>query len=461
MPALKPTNIAPGLTRLAVAIETLSADPANVRKHDARSIDSVAESLRRFGQQKPIVIDKSGVIIAGHAMLEAARRLGWTHIAAARSSLQGHARAAYAIADNRTAELSAWDSEALTAQLASMPAALQGACGFTPEEVMRLRDENEAPEVPAPAPLPTSATKPGDMWRLGEHRILCGDSTKTDDVGRLMGGAGRAALVSTDPPYLVNYTGVRTNGRGKDWSGQYREIEIKDAASFYTAVFAAAVSIAAPGAAFYCWHAHKRFADLVRAWHECGLLDHQQIVWVKPVPVFGSSMWHFRHEPCLVGWVKKSKPRHDGRHDHNSAWEVGASAIEAMSRDQLLAMVRAASDVWFTGWTPDAGDGAEKARPVGNEHPTQKPVEIFARPMRKHTRPGDIVYEPFSGSGSQLIAAEQLARRCRAMELEPVFVDVAVRRWQRLTGKPAMLDGTKHTWAAIAKQRGVRVPADD
>ena len=164
------------------------------------------------------------------------------------------------------------------------------------------------------------------------------------------------------------------------------------------------LDVLGPQGAIYCWHAHKRCGDIQRIWRELGILDHQQIIWVKPTPVFGRVYWHFRHEPCMMGWVQGSQPEHDSDHSHNSVWEI---------------------------------DWEGKARIVGNEHPTQKPVEIFARPMRKHTRPGDICFEPFSGSGSQLIAAEQLGRRCFAMELEPTFVEVAVRRWEAFTGKKA------------------------
>jgi DNA modification methylase len=163
-----------------------------------------------------------------------------------------------------------------------------------------------------------------------------------------------------------------------------------------------------PNAAIYCWHAHKRCGEIQRIWHDLGILDHQQIVWVKPTAVFGRSVFHYRHEPCMLGWKKGEMPPHDGSHQYDTAWEV---------------------------------DWNGKGRIIGNEHPTEKPVELFARPLRKHTRRGEVVFEPFSGSGSQIIAAEQLGRLCRAMEISPPFVDVAIRRWERATGKVATLDG--------------------
>jgi DNA modification methylase len=249
--------------------------------------------------------------------------------------------------------------------------------------------------------------------------LLCGDATDQHDVARVMWGK-KASLVATDPPYLVDYTGDRPNDAGKDWSRDYREIDIGDAHPFYRAVFENVLSVIAPHAAIYCWHAHKRQAALSRAWEELGILDHQQIIWVKPTPVFGRCFWHFRHEPCMMGWVSGSIPTHDGSHEHDSVWEI---------------------------------DWEGKQRLVGNEHPTQKPLEIFLRPMRKHTKRGAIVFEPFSGSGSQLIAAEQIGRRCRAIEISPAFVDVAILRWQTATGEHAILDGTPNRFSNVAATR--------
>ena len=297
-----------------------------------------------------------------------------------------------------------------------------------------------------PDPLPAAVSRPGDLWILptpptpitpitltsptappppsGEeprtdaqsamalagHRLLCGDATNAADVALVMHGA-RAALCATDPPYLVDYTGERPdheggNTGGKDWSGTYREIDIADAQTFFRGLFSHMLPVLSPHAAIYCWHAHKRQRLIAAVWEELGILDHQQIVWVKPTAVFGRVFWHFRHEPCMMGWVKGSIPPHDGEHGLNSVWEV---------------------------------DWEGKSRVIGNQHPTQKPVELFARPIRRHTQPGDVCYEPFSGSGTQIIACEQLGRTCCALEIQPVFVDVAVRRWQNLTGREAVL----------------------
>lgn len=332
------------------------------------------------------------------------------HVAGDLSAEQARA---YRIADNQVATLADWENNLLETELVALRelGVDLNDLGFDIEQLNQLLasadaiaqgliDDDDVPDPPA-----DPITQIGDLWLLGKHRLLCGDSTNADDVDRLMNGE-KAALVATDPPYLVDYTGERPNGTGKDWTDNYREIDIPDADVFFRGVFENVVRVVAPHAAIYCWHAHKRCGVIQRVWEDLGILDHQAIVWVKPTPVFGRVFWHFRHEPCMMGWVQGSNPAHDGDHSMQM------------------------SSVWELDW-----EG--KSRIVGNEHPTQKPVEIFARPMRKHTKPGDICFEPFSGSGSQLIAGEREGRRVYAMELSPVFVEVAVRRWEQFTGKQA------------------------
>lgn len=424
--------IVPELRQLAVSIDSLVLDPGNARLHPEKNLAAIQRSLARFGQRQPVVVQaKNRIVRAGNGRVVAAKALGWTHIAALLVDEDDTSATAYAIADNRSSELATWDEEAL-AQLLHTLAAEDSidveVTGFSRDEVDRLFREafpeqaggtgiDDTPEPPA-----EQAARLGDLWQLGEHMLLCGDSTKEVDVLRVMSGA-KAVLAATDPPYCIDYRGERPNDSGKDWTGSYREIDIEDADSFFRSVFTNVLRVLAPAGAVYTWHAHKRQSTITRIWEELGILDHQQIVWVKPTPVFGRVYWHFQHEPCLMGWRKGEKPPHDGVHEFSSVWTVD--------------------------W-----DG--KKRVVGNEHPTEKPVELFARPIRKHTKRGDVVFEPFSGSGSQIMAAETLGRRCRAIEISPVFVDVAIRRWQEATGKEATLDGVP--FSAVSEQRLGREP---
>ncbi len=415
-------------------LDSIKPYDKNPRHNDA-AVDAVARSIEQYGFRQPVVVDKDGVIIVGHTRWKAAKKMNLAQVPVHVADLPPEKARAYRIADNATAAIATWDDDLLPEELRDL-AALDidiKALGFSPEELAEWLAPAEtalegADDAVEPAKVAVSRT--GDLWILGNHRLLCGDSTKRDDVLRVMDGQ-KAALVATDPPYLVEYTGERPdrdggNSGGKDWSATYHEVEIKDADGFFRGVFTNVALVLGAHAPTYCWHAHKRQATIDRIWDEVGILNHQQIIWVKPVAVFGRMFWHQRHEPCLMGWAKGSRPDYD--------------------RDQGLEH----STVWEVDW-------AGKSRIIGNEHPTQKPVELFARPMRRHTKAGDVCFEPFSGSGSQIIAAEQLGRRCYAIEIEPVFVDAAIRRWQKATGKEATLDATGRTWAATAAERGVDV----
>jgi DNA modification methylase len=336
---------------------------------------------------------------------------------------------ALGIALNRTADLAEWDESGLATLLEALREedALEGV-GYSDDDlddlIKQLRDQEEVDKEfdddGPDDPPEVAVARLGDLWALGDHVLLCGDSTNLKDVQRVMAG-DRAALVATDPPYLVDYTGERPNDSGKDWTDSYREIDIEDADGFFKAVFTNVLEVLGHKSAIYCWHAHKRCGDIQRIWRDLGILDHQQIIWVKPSSVFGRVYWHFRHEPCVMGWKQGDKPEHDGVHDFDSVWEV---------------------------------DWEGKAR-ISGSHPTIKPVELFTRPMKKHTKPGDIVFEPFSGSGTQLIAAERTGRICRAIEISPPFVDVAINRWQKATGLEATLKDDGRTFAEIATERGV------
>jgi DNA modification methylase len=411
-----------------VPISRLFCSPTNPRRNDA-AIPHVAASLRRFGWQQPVVARRTGEVIAGNTRLKAAQELGMTEVPVWWFDGDDLAAVAFSIADNRTHEFAEWNDAELAKILAQLKKedSLDGV-GYSDEDldalVQHLRDQEEIDKAladdGADEPPAVAIAKTADLWVLGDHRLLCGDSTSLKDVLRVMDGE-KAALVATDPPYLVDYTGERPNDSGKDWTDSYREIDIKDADGFFKAVFTNVLEVLGHKAAIYCWHAHKRCGDIQRIWRDLGILDQQQIIWVKPTPVFGRVYYHFRHEPCMMGWKQGDKPEHDGVHEHDSVWEVD--------------------------W-----DGKAK---FSCDHPTSKPVELFVRPMKKHTKPGDVVFEPFSGSGSQLIAAERTGRRCRAIEISPPFVDVAIRRWQKATDNEATLDGDGRTFAEVAVERGI------
>ncbi len=404
----------------AVWVPTAALKPwvKNPRKND-HAVEQVAESITRFGFGNPILARReNGEIIAGHTRLKAALKLGLDVVPVRYLDLTEDEAHRLARADNKLAELAEWDSVTLLAQLQGDNEVDRLLQGFTPADMRRLEaevcraDSTEVVEDEAPEPPDVATTKLGDLWLLGEHRILCGDSTKAEDVRRLMNGE-RSALMATDPPYLVDYDGTNHpqaferkkagKSNNKHWDA-YRD----PAASidFFAAFIQCALAEAlADDPIVYQWYASKRHVLVEAAWERAGLLVHQQLIWAKSRPILTRSHFMWQHEPCLYGWVKGKQPERK----------------------------------------PPLGNGVSTVWPIDQKgeqdgiHPTQKPVEIFARPIKWHTSPGEVCFEPFSGSGTQIVAAEQLGRRCYAMELEPRFVDVAVERWEKLTGKKAEL----------------------
>jgi site-specific DNA-methyltransferase (adenine-specific) len=386
-----------GLEVERVEVSTLLNDPANVRKHNERNLDSIKASLARFGQQKPIVVGRDGVVIAGNGTLAAARSLGWSMIDIVRSHLTGAEATAYAIADNRTAELAEWDEESLAQQLAALQIEdeeLLAATGFDEKELEAMSGPAEVEEDEVPEPPVDPITKPGDLWVLGEHRLLCGDSTKAEDVERLMAGT-KADLCLTDPPYGVSYIG-KTKDALKVENDSLGEEDLK---ALVVAAFDNAEKNCRSGSYWYATvppgPLHILFAD---DWKRRGILR-QIMVWAKDSMVLGHSEYHYQHEPILFGWIPGDRHRNTDR-TRTTLWKY--------------------------------------ERPKANrEHPTMKPIALWAQAVNDGSLQGEIVYDPFLGSGTTLIAAEQLGRKCYGMEISPAYCDVIVKRWETLTGKKA------------------------
>ncbi len=423
-----------------VAISSLHEDPANARKHGDRNIAAIKASLARFEQQRPIVVGPGDVVVAGNGTLRAARELGWDQIQIVRTDLEGVDRVAFAIADNRTAELAEWDDEVLVAALQSLaedPTFDLEVTGFDELEVESLLYEHgqidsdvvdPGPEDPPETPVSRS----GDLWLLGEHRILCGDSTSADDMARLMAD-DTAVLLATDPPYLVDYDGTnhpaehhkkagrKETAEGNEVGNKHWDayVDPETSVSFFADFLRVALAHCIDRVPVYQWHATRRQALVEQAWEANGLLLHQTLIWVKTRGVLTRSHYLWQHEPCFYGWPKGMMPEKERRPatDAKTVWAIEGDALQ---------------------------DGS---------HPTIKPVAIFERPIHFHTRPGEVVLEPFSGSGTQILAAERLKRRCRAMEISPAFVDVAVKRWQKATGVDAILESSGLTFSDVEAER--------
>lgn len=432
-----------------VALSALHPNPANPRHNDA-GVEHVAASIRRFGWQQPLVAKRDGEIIAGHTRFKAAQAMKLETVPVIWFEGSDLDATAFGVADNKTHDFSTWDDEALAAILQALRAedALEGV-GFSEQEMEELlasvaastrsANEDAGPQKPPENPV----TRRGDLWLLGDHRLLNGDSTNVDDMAKLMRD-DVAVLLATDPPYLVDYTGSnhpaehhKKKGRKKADSEEGAKpanevgnkhwdayIDPKSSVEFFANFLRVALKHCIERVPIYQWHASRRQMLVEQAWEENELLVHQTIIWVKTRGILTRSFFLWKHEPAFFGWRKGFMPEKERRPPSNetTVWEIGQAG---------------------------ENDGI---------HPTQKPLEIFLRPIEWHAKPGEVVLEPFNGSGSQLIAAEKLARKCRSMELSPAFVDAALRRWEKTTGKQATLDGDGRTFAEIAAERGVPVP---
>ncbi len=390
-------------------VSDLSNDPANARKHNDKNIDAIIASLRRFGQQKPIVIDRNNIVRAGNGTLEAARRLGWDTIDCVTTSLQGSDAIAYAIADNRTAELAEWDSDILAAQLSGLltdDEALANAAGFSAEEIEAmlsdLADPAEIDEDEVPEPPVDPITKLGDLWILGKHRLLCGDSTKAEDVAKLLNGA-KPFLMVTDPPYGVEYDANWRNeairSDGSTIAGRAVGKVLNDDKFDWTDAYKLS-----PAHVAYVWHAGMYSADIVVNLRDAEFKIRSQVIWKKSNFAIGRGHYHWHHEPCWYAVRPNGSSKWCGDRTQSTIWEI--------------------------------------AKPSKSEtgHSTQKPVECMARPVRNHGSESDDVHDPFGGSGTTLIACEQIGRTCFTMELNPAYCDVIVARWEKLTGQKAVLE---------------------
>ena len=413
----------------------------NPRKNDD-VVDRMAQAIVEFGFRIPIVARSDGLVVDGHLRLKAARLLGLETVPVVLADELSETQIrAFRLLANQSANWAEWDEALLSAELNDLLAEDfdLSLVGFSDGELDKLlayvaEDDGEVggaggsvPPVTIPEPPRNPASRIGDLWILGDHRLLCGDSTSAADVRRLMNGE-RAILFATDPPYLVDYDGSNHPTRNKDWSASYGTTwdDSSQGAELYDGFIAAAVAEAiAEDAAWYCWHASRRQAMLEACWEKAGAFVHQQIIWVKDRGVLTRSHYLWKHEPCFMGWRRPNRPPKVAEETLPSTW-----ALPSFAKDD---------------------------RP---DHPTPKPLDAFGIPMRQHVTRGGLCYEPFSGSGSQIIAGEANGRRVFAMEISPAYVDVAVERWQAETGKEAILDGDGRTFSQVRTERLAESTAD-
>lgn len=399
-------------------IEKLIPYARNSRTHSDEQIGQIAASIKEWGWTTPILVDETGGIIAGHGRTMAAQRLKMTQVPVMVAKGWSDAKKrAYVIADNRLAMNAGWDNDMLAQEFKDLME--QGfdveLTGFSEEEIDALMpleleegltDPDDAPEAPA-----NPVTVQGDVWVMGNHRLLCGDSTSMDDLAKLCQGQ-MVDMWLTDPPYNVAYEGktkdalkIQNDSMGDD---QFRQF-LRDA-------YTAADAVMKPGAVFYIWHADSEGYNFRGAAQDAGWKVRQCLIWKKSSMVMGRQDYHWKHEPCLYGW------------------KDGAGHLWAADRKQTTIL--------------------EFDKPTRNgEHPTMKPVALFEYQLLNNTKGGDQVLDSFGGSGTTLIAAEKNGRIARLMELDPKYCDVIVTRWQAFTGKHAHLESDGRSFTEVMGER--------
>lgn len=406
-------------------IRSLKPYEKNAKRHDAQQIANVANSIRRFGWQQPLVIDENNVVVIGHCRLLAAKKLGLKTVPVTiASGLTEDEIRELRIADNKTNE-SPWDMELLAQDLEGLD--FEGfdfdfSGAETPEEDPDVEDDEYDKPIPE-----DPVSRPGQLWQLGDHRLLIGDSTREEDVAELMGGAF-ADLLLTDPPYNVDYTG------GTDDAMKIENDHMEDAAflEFLTAAMRNADTAMRPGAAYYIWHADSEGYNFRQSIRNVGWRLRQCLVWVKNTLVLGRQDYQWRHEPCLYGWK-------DGAHyftdDRKQTTVVDEQPdLKKLPKEKLIAML----EEILGENTPQTVMYEDK--PLRNLlHHTMKPVTLMGRMVRNSTKRGDIVLDLFAGSGSTMIACEQLGRRAFMMEMDPRYADSILDRYCTFTGKKAVL----------------------
>ncbi len=434
---------------------------SNPRKHTPDQIAKVARSITEFGWTNPILIDGNGVIVAGHARLEAAKSLGLAEVPTiALEHLTPAQVRAYVIADNQLALDASWDEEILRMEVEALRAADfdTSLTGFSDEEIdailsgtdstgtVGLTDEDAVPEPPEDA-----TTRPGDLWILGDHRLLCGDSSSATDVDILLGGAV-IHLVNMDPPYNVKVeprsnnaiaaglssfapaqqthhqaldlarhpekkTATHKRLRAKDRPLKNDFVSEGDFDRMLREWFGNASRVLEPGRGFYIWGGYANCSNYPPALKEAGFYFSQAIIWDKEHPVLTRKDFMGAHEWCFYGWKE------------------GAAHVFLGPNN--------ATDLWHV----------KKVNPQSMIHLTEKPVELARRAMEYSSRAGENVLDLFGGSGSTLIGAEETGRRAFLMELDPLYADVIVKRWQDFTGREAVLESTGQPWAAVEGER--------
>ena len=388
----------------------------NARTHSEAQVALIAGSIREFGFTNPVLVDGANGIIAGHGRVLAARKLGLATVPVIElAHLTETQKRAYVLADNKLAEQAGWDRDLLALEAGELNDLGMDltALGFETGEIDALLDHGVADprEEATPEPPAEPVSRPGDLWLLGNHRLICGDATDAATVARLLDGVTPHLMV-TDPPYGVEYDPAWRNDTGSSQTKRTGKVRNDDRADWRAAW------VLFPGDVAYVWHGALHAATVAESLTASGFQIRAQIVWAKERLVLSRGDYHWQHEPCWYAVRKTGRGHWCGGRKQTTLWQIP-------NRDQDAATV----------------------------HGTQKPVECMRRAMLNNSSPGQAVYEPFCGSGTSLIAAETTGRACHAIELDPAYVDVAIQRWQAFADAEAVLAGDGRNFAEVRLER--------
>ena len=401
----------------------------NAKLHPEEQIEQIKDSIQEFGFNDPIAVDENNVIIEGHGRFFALQELGYKEAECIRlTHMTDEQKRAYILVHNKLTMNTGFDMELLESELKNITAIdmeqFDFDCDFSVSMDMTFTDDDVGKSPDKDTIIPR--IRPGEVWQLGEHRLMCGDSTCEADVDRLTNG-DEMDMCLTDPPYNVNYEG------GTDEHMTIINDNMDDASfhDFLSAFYSQMMRVLKPGGAFYIFHADSEGLNFRSALHEAGGAVRETLIWVKNALVLGRQDYQWKHEPCLYGWKDGAGHYFIDDRCQTTVFD-SAPDLDEMDRDQLLAFTRALLDAQM------ATVIREKKPTVNDLHPTMKPVPLCARLVKNSTRRGEKVIDFFGGSGSTLMACQELKRVCYIMELDPQYAEVIIQRWEDETGEKAV-----------------------
>lgn len=405
----------------------------NAKIHTEEQIQQIKKSIVEFGNNDPIAIDANGVIIEGHGRLMALQELGYTEVEVIRlGHLTEEQRKAYTLIHNKLTMNTGFDLDILASELQAIENINMKDYDFGLDinddmVIEDIEEDNFNPEVPEEA-----TAKRGQVYQLGVHILMCGDSTNHLDVQKLMGDE-QADCLLTDPPYNVNYGGdAHSPAAGKHRVIENDNLTDSDFYNFLLAFYENAEAALKPGGAFYIWHADSEGYNFRKALRDAGLQLRQTLIWNKNSLVLGRQDYQWKHEPCLYGWKDGAGHYFTSSRSETTVIEDEIPDFSKMKKEELVQMLERVYS--------QATTVIDEMKPSKSDlHPTMKPLRLMAYLIQNSTRKGEIVLDLFGGSGSTLIAAEETGRKCRMMEYDPRYVDVIIQRWEEQTGKKAVL----------------------